>query len=409
MTLNTDTSDCNAYCEEHKPKDHLCLSQEAIVKVIAARNQGTTPVIEEELVADDVITVKPVVTKVLEDIDVSSITFGVTKQTKPEVDFGYDELNRKLDLALKKYDGLVVTEKNLGPARIDKKTLTDLAKTADRFRIDEKKILLEPITEMEIKLKSIVEKINSVLLPIKAGIQVFTDKKNDEQLLKVETWVIKAYEVHGLREEFQTFEYTHTTKKKDVESAVMAGKALQNQTDTAETNRLAQIETDKIFIKQQVKQANEMFGTELNDQDYINQYDNGTTTLQIGSNISKDAQNILAQADRLAQKIINEAAIVADSNKAHGIKAPGIVHNGEKYNEDTGEHEGSAENLFDGQEQSQDVEVQIEEPEEIKYKFIIEITGTFEGAKAFSEWLATSGLEYNQLSYEEVKNNGIKK
>ena len=104
----------------------------------------------------------------------------ISKTTPAVVSFNYAEIDAQLDVTLKKYSGLVFTEKTLKEC---KKTLSELKKgkkSLNDFRIKTKKLLTEDITKFEDQCKLLSNKFDTVINPISVQADEFeiTDRKS---------------------------------------------------------------------------------------------------------------------------------------------------------------------------------------------------------------------------------------
>ena len=110
----------------------------------------------------------------------------ISKTTPAVVSFNYAEIDAQLDVTLKKYSGLVFTEKTLKEC---KKTLSELKKgkkSLNDFRIKTKKLLTEDITKFEDQCKLLSNKFDTVINPISVQADEFeiTRKTNKEAEIK---------------------------------------------------------------------------------------------------------------------------------------------------------------------------------------------------------------------------------
>lgn len=136
-----------------------------------------------------------------------------------EIDFNHEDIMKELDKTLKLYKGLVHTEETTPLLRKDIAKLRKLKTAANRFRIDQKDIMLQPITTFEDKVKEIIQKIDDVIDPLSEQEQEFEDKRRKDKLVHVENIRAKVYEEAELEDseipiEAISIETSYLTKSK---------------------------------------------------------------------------------------------------------------------------------------------------------------------------------------------------
>lgn len=102
------------------------------------------------------------------------------------VEFNFEEVEKELNKLLKKYEGLVFTEKEAKECR---STLTELRKvknSINKYRVDTKRKLTDPITAFEDKCKELITKVDEVFAPLKEQADEFDEKQKEEKRIKVE-------------------------------------------------------------------------------------------------------------------------------------------------------------------------------------------------------------------------------
>lgn len=110
-----------------------------------------------------------------------------TVKFKPaEVEFNFEEIEKELEKRLKKYEGLTFTEVQATECRNTIAELRKVKNGINRFRIDTKKELTEPITVFEDKCKALVTKIDEAVKPLNEQLQEFDERQRQEKLQKVE-------------------------------------------------------------------------------------------------------------------------------------------------------------------------------------------------------------------------------
>lgn len=116
-----------------------------------------------------------------------------------EIKFNHKEIEEDLEETLKHYKNLVFTEDSMTDLR---KTLTDLRKgkkAINRYRIDTKKELNQPVLKFEEKCKSIEKKIDEVVNPLNDQLQEYVERQREEkrkELEKARDGLIKEYELN---------------------------------------------------------------------------------------------------------------------------------------------------------------------------------------------------------------------
>lgn len=128
----------------------------------------------------------------------SGMKIKVISETMPEIKINYDDLKQYLIDSLKKYKGIVVTEKNLKDCKAMRKELTRLKKDVDSYRISKKKEFSAPIRAFEDQCKTLVELIEEVELPIKEGTDLYDVQVKNKNLEFAANAVDAAVKKHGL-------------------------------------------------------------------------------------------------------------------------------------------------------------------------------------------------------------------
>lgn len=122
--------------------------------------------------------------------------------TPAVVEFNHEEIERELEVSLKKYKGLVFSEDAATDLR---KTIAELRKgknAVDRYRIDTKKKLNEPVKAFEDKCKQLDAKFESVIVPLVEQQNEFEEKRRAEKLEQLEKIRLEHIENHALDEEY---------------------------------------------------------------------------------------------------------------------------------------------------------------------------------------------------------------
>lgn len=93
------------------------------------------------------------------------------------LDWNFEELNKQLDIELKRFDGLVITEDEIKTGKAMRASLNNLAKAIEAKRREVKKEFCAPYDEFESQTKVLTQKINRVSLGIDAQIKDFEEKE----------------------------------------------------------------------------------------------------------------------------------------------------------------------------------------------------------------------------------------
>ena len=94
----------------------------------------------------------------------------------------FEEVKKNIIAITSKYDGLVVTEGTLKSCARDQKDLASLRIEIDNERKKIKKIMQSPILQFEEKCKELIQLVLDAEKPIKAGLDVFEQKRKDDKL-----------------------------------------------------------------------------------------------------------------------------------------------------------------------------------------------------------------------------------
>ena len=91
------------------------------------------------------------------------------------LNWNFEELNKQLDVELKRFDGLVLTEDDIKAGKAMRASLNNLVKAIESKRREVKKEFCAPYDEFESQTKVLTQKINSVSLGIDAQIKDFEE------------------------------------------------------------------------------------------------------------------------------------------------------------------------------------------------------------------------------------------
>lgn len=211
----------------------------------------------------------------------------------PEIKINYEDLEKELEIRLKDYEGIVVTQETLAGCKNAQKELAGLKRKIDRYRIDKKKEIEAPIKVFEQQCKHLVSLIENVEVPIKEGIKHYDDEKRKEKYdaaLKIKDSVV---EKAGLNEKYanmltiidkyQNLSSSKKSVQEDLETRAFALKVEQER------------EEEKIHtISEIIKIENERINSKLSIEDF-----------EYEINQNKDASEIIRIVKKRADMIYN--------------------------------------------------------------------------------------------------------
>lgn len=142
----------------------------------------------------------------------------------PSLTSNIDELKSVLEVSLKKYQNLVVTEDAISDAKSDRANLNKLKKSISDERIAQKKLFLAPFEEFETKCKEVEKLINDTSSSIDVQIKAFDEMEKEAKRKEIEfiyiqnigdySKLIPLAKIYDSKWENKTF------KLKDVEDAI---------------------------------------------------------------------------------------------------------------------------------------------------------------------------------------------
>ncbi|MCT1575663.1 DUF1351 domain-containing protein [Oceanobacillus kimchii] len=199
----------------------------------------------------------------MNELQVKTIDFQPAK-----VEFNYKELETVLDESLKKYNGLTFTEDDAAEC---KATITELnkgKKALDAYRKDTKKELTASVTQFENQCKTLNQKFDEVIEPLKDQYNHFEENRKEEKRKQVVD-VIKSIVVEfKLNEKYANelvVDKSYLNKSKSM-------KAIKEElANTAEHLFIKQQkeESDTQTINSTVELANERYNLSLSPAAYI--------------------------------------------------------------------------------------------------------------------------------------------
>ncbi|MGI6607549.1 MAG: DUF1351 domain-containing protein [Erysipelotrichaceae bacterium] len=142
----------------------------------------------------------------------------------PSLTSNIDELKSVLEVSLKKYQNLVVTEDAISDAKSDRANLNKLKKSIADERIAQKKLFLAPFEEFETKCKEVEKLINDTSSSIDVQIKAFDEMEKEAKRKEIDgiyaknigdySKLIPLAKIYDSKWENKTF------KLKDVEDAI---------------------------------------------------------------------------------------------------------------------------------------------------------------------------------------------
>ena len=125
----------------------------------------------------------------------NAVELKVLEVKLPEATFNEVEIANYIDGVLEKYEGLVFTDETVKDCKTTVAELNKMAKGIDKFRLDRKKEMSEPITEFEKKCKMLVAKIEDVVEPLKMQADNFEIKRREEKRQEVMGYIDEVLEI----------------------------------------------------------------------------------------------------------------------------------------------------------------------------------------------------------------------
>lgn len=110
-----------------------------------------------------------------------SLELVVVKKEIGKLEINYDELVVDLELSLKDFKGLVVTEDAITQAKQTRANLNKVAKAIDDRRKELKKEILAPYEVVENQLKDLIKRVSGVVNEIDLQVKEFENKERDEK------------------------------------------------------------------------------------------------------------------------------------------------------------------------------------------------------------------------------------
>lgn len=247
-----------------------------------------------------------------------------------QIDFDAPTLNAMADQYLEKYTSYVVTEENLAD---DKKLAQELGRNVtllNRFRIDTKKQLTEPITAFEKDIKGVADKFANVRSMIDEQVAKFEAQRIKEIREIIESYFAKQERELGIRKEYANFAQTiesltmltavtakgNLTAKtqREADAALQQALGKQNTTDL----RLAQLEAEcyRLGLAAPLTHAHVQHIVHLDDDEYRH----GLEKI-VAAEIEREQQAVEAHRAKLEKEVRAEAEAKVRAEEAAKRKA----------------------------------------------------------------------------------------
>lgn len=290
-----------------------------------------------------------------------------------------DLLNKRIDETLKKYENTVVSVETEKEAKKQRAELNKVKLALESFRIEKKKIYLEPLDAFEDDVKSLVIKLDKVIGEIGAGLKELDELQRAERNERVEELIIeygKGFEI--IRKPSwlnKTAKEAHTID--DIKDQVREFEFLAKQ-------RLEAIDTIR-----EVCETND-----LTPDGYIQLLESGAgDVMQIVKSINEAAR---AKRERIERE--KELAQLAEQKKQQE----------DEYNAETARIKEKEENIEPlpaptKEEVVDEVTTHNPEPFETGEVFtnVLELRGTMTQFRALNEALINSGVHIRELATED--------
>lgn len=226
-----------------------------------------------------------------EEVPETVIDIKITEETLPVISINYDEIKANLEIEMKKYQNIIVTEETLKSCKATQKELAGLKNKIDTYRKDKKKIFSAPIVAFEEKCKELISLVESVESPIKDGIAVFDDETKKEKRKAAHDIIDKVVAKVGLTEKYAN-QLTVIDKYMNLSETVKNTTADIEQ--RAMTLKIEQDREDELLdiIKATIESENKRINQKLDIADVQRLIDLGSTTTDILAEVKRQADRI---------------------------------------------------------------------------------------------------------------------
>ena len=240
----------------------------------------------------------------------------------PVITTNFEEVKESLNVSIKKYKNLVVTEEGLKGAKADQVVLSKLETKIDDYRKSVKREVEKPIKDFEGKCKELIGLVSDARVPLKASIQVFDDAEKEKKKMIAKTYIDKTVIDLLLNDKYgsqltvlETYSNVSMSIKKLKEDIEKRGYLLQKaQQQEAENLQI---------IKDTIVNVNKGIDAKLEIQDFQMLIDTNTSISQILATINGRAERIKSNEEKaIADKAAKAEKVVQDRiNKAKAEEA----------------------------------------------------------------------------------------
>lgn len=293
----------------------------------------------------------------------------------PVVTMNFAEVKASIEESMKKYKGLVVTEKELAGCKSTQKQLAGYRNKLDTYRKEVKKEMNKPIKDFENQCNELIKLVEDAEKPIKDGIEIFNEKIRDTKRVEAEKSITEAITESQLIEKYASQltvldKYTMlSAKAKDtkIDIGERAFILLQEQEREIENLRLEEerriealrLETERkaelaaleekrqielkaaedqrkkdaevaealrkvenlAIAKDTLVQANLSINSKMQIEDFVGLVESGATAMSIIQEINKRKQRIVLQeTPKIEPKIEPKVEIIEEIVKKEPIK-----------------------------------------------------------------------------------------
>jgi len=236
-----------------------------------------------------------------------------TVEQLPVVQINFDEIKLGLEVNLKRYENLVVTEVNYKDCKNTRKELTSLKNSIETFRKTKKKQLEQPIKAFENQCKELVKIIEDVEKPIKLATDEFDNIVREKNIELAKKLISEMSEESGLidffkeklsiKPEYGNLSMTESKIKADIEHQISFLKVEQINY----LSRLNAVEAVVLELNSQIK-------SDINVDDYADEIINATDSMVVINHIKKDFEKIKEIENRAVESVPKENIIPIKSS-----------------------------------------------------------------------------------------------
>lgn len=174
------------------------------------------------------------------ELTIQKITYKL-----PSITYDLSELKTEVDKLNKKYEGFVLTEKDISSMKKEMAMLNKLSKNINDQKIAIAKEIKQPVTKFESEIKEIVNTINETYRRLKDQTDYFAEQEKEQkkqEILSLEEW---TPEYMFFNEEWLKQNYSIKKIKEEIESYKIA---FQNQCLLIETTcKSLGLESEKYY------------------------------------------------------------------------------------------------------------------------------------------------------------------